>query len=100
RESRFEETAKLLDYGFNNFKKEELFKEGFQLQDMSTLPVAKGKEKTIDIATEKAISTILKNGEEEKYSIEYTINKDKLNTDDELVAPRSEEHTSELQSRF
>src|SRR5690625_4935369 len=87
RESRFEETAKLLDYGFNNFKKEELFKEGFQLQDMSTLPVAKGKEKTIDIATEKAISTILKNGEEEKYSIEYTIDKDKLNKDGELVAP-------------
>ena len=87
RESRFEETAKLLDYGFNNFKKEELFKEGFQLQDMSTLPVAKGKEDKVEIATEQAISTILKNGEDEKYSIEYTIDKDKLNKDGELVAP-------------
>lgn len=87
RESRFEETAKLLDYGFDNFTKEELFQEGYQLEGQETLPVKNGKEKTVNIATEEAISTLIKNGEEENYSIEYTIDEDKLNDDGELVAP-------------
>lgn len=87
RESRFEETAKLLDYGFDNFTKEELFQEGYQLEGQETLPVKNGKEKTVNIATEEAISTLIKNGEEENYNIEYTIDEDKLNDDGELVAP-------------
>ena len=87
KEERFRETAKLLDYGFNNFSTEELFASGFQLEDQKTLPVAKGKEKEVSISTSEAISLPIKSGEEELYSIEYAIDDAKLNENGELVAP-------------
>lgn len=87
RESRFEETAKLMDYGFDNFKKEEIFPSGYQLPDESTLPVAKGKEKTVGIAIEQGISMLIKDGDQEKYSIKYHLEEDKFNKNGELTAP-------------
>src|SRR5699024_11788716 len=82
RESRFEETAKLLDYGFDNFKREEIFPAGYQLPDESTLPVAKGKADTVDIATEQEFSTLIKEEDKENYSIKYNFNKEKMNKND------------------
>jgi len=90
RESRFEETAKLLDYGFDNFKREEIFPAGYQLSDESTLPVAKGKKDTVDIATEQEFSTLIKEEDKENYSIKYHLDKDKVNKDGKLTAPIKE----------
>jgi len=90
RESRFEETAKLLDYGFDNFKREEIFPAGYQLPDESTLPVAKGKADTVDIATEQEFSTLIKEEDKENYSIKYHFDKEKVNKDGELTAPIKE----------
>lgn len=84
---RFEETAKLLDFGFSNFETKELFPKGYQLDGQAKLPVAKGKEDTVEIATGKAIKLPIQQGQEEKYTIKYTLNKDKLNKEDELKAP-------------
>nr|WP_090872514.1 D-alanyl-D-alanine carboxypeptidase family protein [Oceanobacillus limi] len=84
---RFEQTADLMDYGFDHFQTVELFAEGYQLEDESTLPVAKGKEDSVDISISNSISLPIKNGEEELYSINYHIDEDKLNEDGELVAP-------------
>lgn len=87
REARFEETAKLLDYGFDNFTKEELFPEGYQLKGESTFSVAKGKEKTIDIATDQAYSMMIEEKDKEDYSLKYHLDDKLLNKDGELTAP-------------
>ena len=87
RESRFEETAKLLDYGFDNFKKEEIFPVGYQLPDESILTVDKGKKDTVDIATEEEVKMFIKDGDEENYSMKYHLDKDKINDEGEITAP-------------
>jgi len=84
---RFEETAKLLDFGYNNFKTEELFPAGYQLDGQETVPVAKGKEDAVNVSLSEAISVPIKAEEAELYSLKYHIDEDKLNEDGELVAP-------------
>src|SRR5690625_4228355 len=84
---RFEETAKLLDYGFSNFETKELFPAGYQLNDESTLPVTKGKQKTVDIETADAFKLPIKQGDDENYEIVYHLDESKLNADGELTAP-------------
>lgn len=86
-EKRFQETAKLLDYGFSKFETKELFPEGYQLKDETTLPVAKGKEEKVSISTNKAVTIPVKSGQEKQYSIKYNLDKDKLNKEGELLAP-------------
>lgn len=84
---RFQETAKLLDYGFNNFQSEDLFAAGYQSKDQPTLPVAKGKEDTVNVSISEGISIPIQAEEKEFYSLEYSIDEEKLNEDGELIAP-------------
>ncbi|WP_188456198.1 serine hydrolase [Virgibacillus oceani] len=84
---RFQETEKLYNYGFSNFNTKELFAKGYQLEGQETLPVAKGKEDSVGIATKDAIQVPVTKEQEDKYTIKYTIDKDKLNKDGELKAP-------------
>ncbi|WP_112179037.1 MULTISPECIES: D-alanyl-D-alanine carboxypeptidase family protein [Paraliobacillus] len=85
--ARFEETKKLMEYGYNQFEKQELYPAGYQIEDESTLPVAKGKEDSVEIeASETMIATVL-NGEEESFMVQYHLDENKLNEDGELVAP-------------
>src|SRR5690625_4745070 len=86
-EHRFNETADLLDYGFENLETVELFPASYQLEDELTLPVAKGKEKTVEIATSEGFTLPILDGEEEQYEIKYHIDEDKFNDQNELVAP-------------
>ncbi|WP_234032367.1 serine hydrolase [Lentibacillus cibarius] len=85
--ARFQQTAKLMDYGFQRFEKKEIFPKGYQLEDQSDIPVAKGKEDTVQIATKEAFSAMVKEGQAENYSVKYHLNKDKLNKDGKLSAP-------------
>ena len=87
KEERFRETAKLLDYGFNNFGTEELFAAGSQLEDQKTLPVAKGKEEEVSISIADAISLPIKSSQKDSFKLEFKIDESKLNEDGELVAP-------------
>ncbi|WP_100374724.1 D-alanyl-D-alanine carboxypeptidase family protein [Bacillus sp. FJAT-45037] len=87
RYDRFNETAKLLDYGFNNFKKIELFSEGHSLEGEEFIPVASGKEREVGISSNQALSTIVRNGQEDQYEATLVLDQDKLNGDGELVAP-------------
>ncbi|WP_404450756.1 D-alanyl-D-alanine carboxypeptidase [Virgibacillus necropolis] len=84
---RFHETAKLFDYGFSNFETKELFAKGHQVDGQEALPIANGKEETVEIATNKAIKVPVQQGQAEKYTLKYTIDKEKLNKDGELTAP-------------
>src|SRR5690625_1024979 len=86
-EQRFQETARLLDYGFANFETVELVPAGYQLEGESVLQVAKGKEKTVEVELADAFQFPIKQGDEEKYSIQYHIDEERLNEDGELVAP-------------
>ncbi len=85
--ARFSETEKILNYAFNNFSTEEIVEKGYQVKGQKTLPVAKGKEKSVAIETNKAIDLIVKNGEKENLKTKLVLDKDKLDEDGNLVAP-------------
>lgn len=84
---RFKETAKLLDYGYERFKTEEVFPAGYQLEDEATLPVSKGKEKTVKIATQESFHLPISESQKDIFEIQYNFDKDLLNKDGELIAP-------------
>ncbi|WP_010094609.1 serine hydrolase [Ornithinibacillus scapharcae] len=87
KEARFEQTARLMDYGFSQFNTKELFPQGYQLKDQKTLPISKGKEDTVSISLSEGFTIPIKSGEEELYEVKYHIDEDKLNKEGELVAP-------------
>ncbi|WP_051556562.1 D-alanyl-D-alanine carboxypeptidase family protein [Alkalihalobacterium bogoriense] len=80
RADRFNETEKLLNYGFNQFETVELVPAGYQGEE-PVLPVVSGKEKEVAVATEEALSLLIKTGEEQLYSPVITF------SDEDLVAP-------------
>jgi len=89
-EARFQETAKLLDHGFDDFTEVELFPAGYQVENEETLPVSEGKENEVPISISEGITIPVPSGEEDLYTLEYTLDEDKLNENGELVAPIEE----------
>lgn len=85
--ARFQETAKLLDYGFSNFKMTELFPEGYQKESMPAVPVAKGEESMVDVSLGGDFTLPIKSEQEGQYHVEYTIDSEKVNEDGSMVAP-------------
>lgn len=85
--ARFIETKKLMEYGFSQFEQTELFPAGYQTEDVSELPVSKGKDKTVEIATQAALATMIRSGEEDLYSVKFQIDESKLDKDGKLAAP-------------
>ena len=90
RDDRFDETAKLFDYGFDNFHEVELLPEGYKPDGEDVIPVTGGKENEVSISTSEALSVVVKNDEEELYSPEVTLSEELLNEDGEFVAPLEE----------
>ncbi|MGO4890609.1 serine hydrolase [Anaerobacillus sp. MEB173] len=87
RADRFDETARLLEYGFNNFSKEEIIPANFQAEGQETLPVSKGKEKEVSISTSEPLTVLLKKGEEELYTPKLQLDTTILTEEGELLAP-------------
>ncbi|PLR89839.1 D-alanyl-D-alanine carboxypeptidase family protein [Bacillus sp. T33-2] len=87
KDERFAETEKILNYGFNNFSKEEIVKKNYQEKSQKSLPVVKGKEDKVKIHSKDAISSVIKNGEKDQYKPVLVLDKKKLNKDGELTAP-------------
>ncbi|GGM43366.1 D-alanyl-D-alanine carboxypeptidase DacA [Paraliobacillus quinghaiensis] len=87
RQERFQQTEKLLEYGFGQFESKELYPAGYQLEDKSILNVAKGKEDTVEIESSEAITEVVKSGDEEAYTVQYHIDENLLNDEGELIAP-------------
>jgi len=87
--ARFDETRKMLDYALGNYSFEEIYPEGYQLKDQSTIPVVKGKEKEVEVHTDAPISVLVKRGEkaEELYEASYRLDEEMLTKDGELTAP-------------
>lgn len=86
-EDRFAETKRLMDYGFNNFLLKELIPAGYQLDGYEQLPVAKGKEREVSISTSEPLSVMMKQGEEELYSLELVLDESLFDEQGNLVAP-------------
>ena len=86
-DQRFKETAKLLEYGYTQFEKEEIFPADYQLEEQTTISVIKGKKKTVEVATNDAFYAPVKDGQAENYSIEYHFDEKLLNDEGELTAP-------------
>ncbi|MFC0298518.1 serine hydrolase [Geobacillus jurassicus] len=87
KEARFKETEKLFNYGFNQYSLETLYPKGYELKGKETLPVVKGKEKEVRVATAKKLSLLIKNGEEKQYKPVYVLDKKKMTNEGKLVAP-------------
>ena len=85
--ARFDETRKMLDFGFSNFGKEEIVPANYQVKDHETLPVIKGKEDQVKIETSAPITMSVQNGEKENYQPVLVLDEEKLNEDGELTAP-------------
>lgn len=86
-EARFQETAKLLDYGFDQFENEEIFPAGYQLEEESSIPVLKGKEDRVQVATDKAFTAPVRGEQADNYAVEYQFSEDAVNEDGEITAP-------------
>ncbi|MBC2017213.1 D-alanyl-D-alanine carboxypeptidase PBPD1 [Listeria seeligeri] len=75
--ARFDETNKMLDYSFNNFKVKEVQKAGAKVKNPSTIAVDKGKEETVGLVTKDEVKLVVpKNGNEPKLTTKVTL-KDK-----------------------
>lgn len=84
---RFRETRKVLDYAFNNFRKEEILPKHYQVKGKKTLPVIKGKEDQVKVYTKEAVNLVVKNGEKDNFKTTLTLDKKKVNNQGELTAP-------------
>ncbi|WP_054955430.1 D-alanyl-D-alanine carboxypeptidase family protein [Paenibacillus dakarensis] len=60
--SRFTETRKLLDYGFNNFEVKQVVDANTVVEGTETIDVKKGKNKTVKLVTNKDVSFMLPKG--------------------------------------
>ncbi|MBS4175908.1 serine hydrolase [Bacillus sp. FJAT-49736] len=85
--SRFDETKKMMDYAFSNFSVKEVYPKNYQISKHKTLPVLKGKEKSVKINTQEPLQLVVKNGEEKNYKPVLVLDKKKLDNDGNLVAP-------------
>lgn len=84
--ARFRETAKLFDWGFSNFSKQDVVPKGYQFKNNTTVPVVKGKEKKVEVEAADALQMIVKNNEKDQYEPTFQLDKKKLEND-ALVAP-------------
>lgn len=89
---RFAETAKLLDYGFEQFDQKKIFPVGNRAltnQDQvdKALPVAKGKDSSVPIGLKEAVEIPVKNNAKGQYQLKIELDKSKLDKDGKLKAP-------------
>lgn len=84
---RFADTTKLMDYAFGQFEKAEILPANYQVKGKETLPVVKGKEKSVKVQTKDALNLLVENGKKDNYKVNLVVDKSKLNEDGELTAP-------------
>lgn len=84
--ARFQETKKLLDYGFHNFERKELVPAGYQDPEQPNLPVQKGKANRVGIATAKPLTLLIRRGEADLYQPQVQLETEKL------TAPVAKDH--------
>nr|WP_285847306.1 serine hydrolase [Sporosarcina luteola] len=84
--ARFDATRALFDYGFSQFSEEELLPAGYQFEKQKTLPVLKGKAKTVSIEVKEPIKSMIKSNEKDLYEPKLVLDESLLK-DGALEAP-------------
>ncbi|MFN0224608.1 D-alanyl-D-alanine carboxypeptidase family protein [Paenibacillus sp. KR2-11] len=59
---RFEETRKVLDYGFNNFESKQIAAAGAPISSLQTVNIKKGVETEVPVVTEQEMKLVVKKG--------------------------------------
>lgn len=85
--SRFSETAKLMDYGFSNFEKVTLVKKGQAVKGKETVDVIKGKEKEVKVVAKNDITLAVKRGESKNYKADIKLSGKSVDKDGNIIAP-------------
>nr|WP_273854188.1 D-alanyl-D-alanine carboxypeptidase family protein [Pseudalkalibacillus spartinae] len=89
-EARFEETSKLLNYGFDQFESKTIVSKGDKADGNSSVNVVKGKEKEVGVAAGDSFDSVTVKNTEEPFKLSYEYDKSLLNEDGELTAPIKE----------
>ncbi|SDO60939.1 D-alanyl-D-alanine carboxypeptidase family protein [Alkalicoccus daliensis] len=87
---RFQETESVMEWGFENFEEVEIFPENMTLSSQETLPVAKGEEEEVSIASTDGVTQLVMDGEEEDYTYSIELDEELLTEDGKLEAPVEE----------
>ena len=95
--ARFDATAKLFDYGFGQFKEQELVPANYVVEDQKSIPVTKGKEDSVGIATKDDLSFMVKSSDKDAYTTKLILDVEELEAEVEegtvvgkLVVERTE----------
>lgn len=87
---RFQETESVMEWAFENFEEAEIFPENMTLSSYETLPVVKGEEEEVTIASTDGVSQLVVDGDEENYSYSVNLDEEMLTEEGELEAPVEE----------
>ncbi|TSI11670.1 D-alanyl-D-alanine carboxypeptidase [Lysinibacillus sp. BW-2-10] len=79
--ARFDATAKLFDFGFGQFSKQEVLPENYVFDDKKTIKVTKGKEDRVGISVKEPISLVVKTNEKDLYKPKLVLDKKSLEAD-------------------
>lgn len=97
KKARFDETAKLFNYGFSQFSKQEIIPANYKFKDQETIKVTKGKENKAAIAVKEPVSFMVKSSEKDLYKPKLVLDKKSLEAEvkkdtvvGKLVLERSE----------
>jgi D-alanyl-D-alanine carboxypeptidase (penicillin-binding protein 5/6) len=79
-EKRFEETEKLLNYGFNNFEKKTVLSAKTEIEQLNTVEISKGVESQVSLVTEEGLEWMIRKGDsDDKFIMEAAaVGKDQL----------------------
>ncbi|ADH97563.1 D-alanyl-D-alanine carboxypeptidase family protein [Salisediminibacterium selenitireducens] len=86
-EHRFQETQRVLEWGFNTFYEEEIYAAGYSPDGFETIAVSKGEEEEVPLESTEAIHRLIQEGDEELYSYEVVLDEDLLDEDGAMEAP-------------
>ncbi|MGE7949590.1 D-alanyl-D-alanine carboxypeptidase family protein [Lysinibacillus sp. NPDC093688] len=78
KKARFDETAKLFNYGFSQFSKQEIIPANYKFKDQETVKVTKGKEKNVAIAVKEPVSFMIRSSEKDLYKPKLVLDKKSL----------------------
>lgn len=76
--ARFDATAKLFDYGFGQFSKQEILPGNYTFDEQKTIDVTKGKEDVVKIGVKEPISVMVKTTEKDLYVPTLALEVDEL----------------------
>lgn len=79
--ARFDATAKLFDYGFTQFSKQEIIPANYVFKKQKSVKVTKGKEDKAAIAVKEPISFMVKSSEKDLYKPKLVLDKKSLEAD-------------------